>query len=162
MWTNINHSSVSFRTKSMTLSQSRGWPHNLHCPRFTAGANPPPKPVIAKFFYYIMKEKILQSSRQQCSTTVQSPEILIFQDSQQLLQKLFTPIWKYLLDHNIKFQLQYPAKLRISENGQVTTYMDLEEANILQDVPFKVNTPSSWNVSPATRTLFLLSVNFVI
>lgn len=50
------------------------------------------------------------------TTTVQGHKILIIRDFSAAVtakRKLFIPIVKYLVDDNIKFQLQYPPKLKM-------------------------------------------------
>lgn len=105
-----------------------------------------PRPTIAKFFHYSTKEKILQSYRNQRTLLVRSHKILVFQDFSAAVtakRKLFTPTCKYLVDHGIKFQLQYPAKLRVMDNGQTITYMDstAAEARYLRGAPDQDGNP---------------------
>lgn len=105
----------------------------------TTGGNRP-RPTIAKFFHYITKEKSLQAFRSQRTLMVRNCKILVFQDFSAAVtakRKLFNPTCKYLVDHDIRFQLQYPARLRVTENGQVVTYTDptTAEAHFLRDAP---------------------------
>lgn len=99
-----------------------------------------PRPSIAKFFHYITKEKILQAFRTQRTLSVRNCKILVFQDFSAAVtakHKLFNPTCKFLVDHGIRFQLQYPAKLKVTENDQIVTYADptTAEAYFLRDAP---------------------------
>lgn len=86
-----------------------------------------PRPAIAKFLHYTVKEKILHAYRQRRSVTVRDHRILIFQDFSTNVtakRKLFSPVCKCLIDRNIRFQLLYPAKLKVVQNGQTLIFTD--------------------------------------
>lgn len=96
------------------------------------GGPPPPeaarpRPAIAKFLHYTVKEKILQAYRQRRTIIVRDHRILIFQDFSPAVtarRKLFSPICKDLIDKGIRFQLLYPAKLKVVQNGQTSIFTD--------------------------------------
>lgn len=90
-----------------------------------------PRQVIAKFQNWTIKEQILWAYRRSDRVLVGETRILIFKDfSVSITQKskAFTPIYCYLHDHTIRFQLQYPAKLKVNDNSRTYVFHDPSEA----------------------------------
>lgn len=103
--------------------------HRIGPSRDRAGDRP--RQVIAKFQNWSTKEMILRTYRRRDNTTVGGSRILIFQDFSALVtqkRKAFTPICRYLHQSAIQFQLQYPAKLRVADNGGTHIFTEPAEA----------------------------------
>lgn len=91
-----------------------------------------PRPVIARFLNWTIKERFLRAYRNSASLQVNDHKILIFQDFSALVtarRKAFVPVCRSLHNRNIRFQLLYPAKLRVTMNGKTTFYEDPTEAS---------------------------------
>lgn len=116
--------------------------HRIGPQRPPGEANRRPRPVIAKYLNWAIREKVLQAYRKQPSLQVGENKILIFQDfsaSVTMKRKAFTPICKFLHDRAIRFQLQFPAKLKVHHEGRQLLFDDPTQArrhfNIANDEP---------------------------
>lgn len=105
--------------------------HRIGPPNPPGEGNRRPRPVIARYLNWSGKERILQAYRRQNDLQVRDRKLLIFQDfSASVSQKrrAFTPICRYLHNKAIRFQLLYPAKLKIQNEGRQLFFEDPTQA----------------------------------
>lgn len=101
--------------------------HRIGPQRPPGEVNGRPRPVIAKYLNWAVKEKVLRAYRRKGMLQIGENNILIFQDFSAgvtIKRKAFTPICKYLHDQAIRFQLLYPAKLRVQVDGRQLLFDD--------------------------------------
>lgn len=106
--------------------------HRLGPPRNNPNAgNDRPRPVIAKYLHWAVKEKILRAFRQNRDIQIGGNKILIFQDFSALVtqkRKAFAPVCQVLAQRNIRFQLIYPARLKMWDGPRPTMFETPPEA----------------------------------
>lgn len=102
--------------------------HRLGPPRNNQdNRNDRPRPVIAKYLNWAVKEKMLRAFRQNRDLRIEGTKILICQDFSAMVtqkRKAFTPICQVLAERNIRFQLLYPARLKIWDGPRPTLFED--------------------------------------
>lgn len=87
-----------------------GPPQNIQNAR-----NDRPRPLM-KYLHWAVKERLLRAFQQNRDLQVNGAKILIFQDFSALVTqkiKAFVPVCQALAERNVRFQLLYPAKLKI-------------------------------------------------
>lgn len=100
--------------------------------RTRPGDNEPPRHLIIRVHYCHVFDEILKKVMQARTIKYQGQQIQIFRDFPPAVVKrraAFTPARRLLRDKpGVKFGLVYPAKLRVTYNGNETTFTDAEEA----------------------------------
>uniref|UniRef100_A0A8C5PCI5 Uncharacterized protein n=1 Tax=Leptobrachium leishanense TaxID=445787 RepID=A0A8C5PCI5_9ANUR len=84
-----------------------------------------PRTVIFKLLNFMDKTNILQAYRKAGALDYQGTTLRLFQDFSASLaarRRAFAPVCTKLAAANIRFTLQYPARLRVHLHGQVTFY----------------------------------------
>ena len=81
---------------------------------------PPPRPFIACIHHFQMQQQIMQLARERGSLDCKGSEIHIYADySAEVARKraTFAPIKAQLKKEGLRFSLLFPAKLRVTVNG---------------------------------------------
>ena len=97
------------------------------------GPKPPQgsRPFIVRFHKYSHKERVLMWAKRNRDVTYQGHSIRIFEDFSAALAKkraAFNKVKSMLFKDGIRFGLLYPARLRVSMNGQTRMFDSADEA----------------------------------
>ena len=102
--------------------------------------NGPPRHLILRVHYCHALEDILQKVMKTKRLIYQGQQIQVFRDFPSEVVKrraAFTPARNLLRDQpGVKFGLLYPAKLRVTHNGNETTFTDPKEARLYAERHF--------------------------
>ncbi|KAJ4941205.1 hypothetical protein JOQ06_027492, partial [Pogonophryne albipinna] len=89
------------------------------------------RPLIVRFHKYAQKERVLLWARKSRDVSYQGHPIRIFEDFSATLAKkraTFNKVKSQLYKEGIRFGLLYPARLRVTINGQTRIFDSAEEA----------------------------------
>ncbi|KAK5895437.1 hypothetical protein CesoFtcFv8_012030 [Champsocephalus esox] len=89
------------------------------------------RPLIVHFHKYAQKERVLLWARKSRDVSYQGHPIRIFEDFSATLAKkwaAFNKVKSQLYKEGIRFGLLYPARLRVTINGQTRIFDSVEEA----------------------------------
>ena len=118
------------------MSKSHGT-HGKSQPQLTQhfGLGPKPaqgsRPILVRFHRYIQKERVLLWAKKTRSITYQGYPIRIFEDFSASLAKKrasFNKVKSLLYKDGIRFGLIYPARLRVTVDGQSRIFDSADEA----------------------------------
>lgn len=132
-------------------------PERLDAPSDKSDRSTRPRQVIAKFLDYSEKEALLRAyRRKQYPLKIEGHQILIFGDySAEVVRKrkAFSKICTSLYMKKWKFQLQYPAVLRVTHpDGTTKSFQDhLEAESYLRDLLDEGDRPNKGQVQPSQQ-----------
>lgn len=103
--------------------------HRSLGPRPIPGAQS--RPIIAKLLNYADRDAILREARQRSPIVHQGNTLLFFPDhtpAVQAARREFTPTKRILQKASIPYSMLYPAKLKITHDGQAQFFTDAKSA----------------------------------